>query len=155
MAWDVQAHDDRSELRTRFLVLSSVPRQELAHGLARLGIDPVACDLGQRFEYEEPIAEPGVRHPQSRFIDDFLVVENQIQVKRARSAFKRSCSPALALDREQGVENFARREPRLAHDGTVQEVRLRIDSDGSRLMPGRDLDAAENAAEAMNGEREM
>ncbi len=71
-----------------------------------LGIDPVRCDLGERLEDEQPLAKTRVRHLQAGLVDHLPVVEDQIEIERARRAWMRSLAAALAFDQQQDVEQL-------------------------------------------------
>ncbi len=61
--------DGRTSVPQPGLALGSQLVQQLLHRPARLRIDPVAGDLRQRLEHEEPLAKSRMRHPQSRLVD--------------------------------------------------------------------------------------
>ena len=75
------------------------------HRIAQLG-----RDLRERLQHETPLAEPRMRHDQSRLVNDLLAKQDQIQIERPRRVRIRALPPPLALDREQGVQQRPRRQ---------------------------------------------
>jgi hypothetical protein len=66
-----------------------------------------------------------MRHLEAGLVHALVPVEEQVQVERAGAA-GRPCPDAaeLGFDREQHVEQAARRQRRLDRDGAVEEPRL-------------------------------
>ena len=63
-----------------------------------------------------------MRHLEARLVDALVPVEKQVEVERPRAA-RGPCpdAPELAFDREQHVEEAARRQRGLECDGPVEE----------------------------------
>src|SRR5262245_35359660 len=112
-------------------------------------------DLGQRLEDEGPLAESRVRHDESGLVDDLATVEDQIEVERARRVPVGTLPPEALLDREESVQQGARRQRRGADDGRVQVPGLwRGSADRRSVVKGRGPNAAEERAELSDGARE-
>jgi len=122
-------------LQTR--LLATQHGKQLRHRSSRHRISPVGRDLGQRLQYESPLSEPRVRHDETRCIDDFVVVQNQIQIECPRRTRVRAFATEALLDVEQRDENLSRRQRRLPHRRGVQENRLIADADRRRVMKAR------------------
>src|SRR5262245_17931393 len=71
---------------------------------------------------------------QIRRVDDLVVVQNQIEIERARRAGIWAGSATSLLDVEQHTKQVVRRERRLPHCGGGQEDRLVTHTDGSRVV---------------------
>jgi hypothetical protein len=105
------------------------------------GNHQLRSDLGQRQEHERPLVHARVRNGQAGFPDDFVAVEQQVQVERARRARERSLAARPRLGGEQLIEQLARGQPGFDLRDRVDEIRLRSDADGPEdrrgWTPGR------------------
>ena len=72
-----------------------------------------------------------MRDGQARLVDRLVAVEQQVEVDRPRPPALAALAAELALDREQPVEQLARRELGLERGGAVQEARLVGEPTGS------------------------
>ena len=78
-----------------------------------------------------------MRHRQARLVDRLVAVEQQVEIDRPRPPALAALAPELALDREQRVEQLARRQLGLERGGAVQERAA-----GRRRRPDRSRAAA-------------
>ena len=92
---------------------------------------------------------------QARFIDHFPAKQNQIEIKRPRSAGMWAFPSAFTLDREQLVYQLAWRDQRLANDGAIQKICLRWNTDGHCVVPTRDRDCGKNVVQPADGKTEV
>ena len=99
--------------------------EEIADGQAADGIDEIGRDLGERFEDEPPLAEPGMRNDESRLVDDAVAEQDEIEIERPRGIRERAFAPTLVLDREQAVQQNACRQPGLPYRRRIQIEPLR------------------------------
>ena len=89
-------------------------------------ITQIGCDLRERLEDEPPIAKTGVRDRHTRRVNNPIAVENQIEIERARRAWRRPRAAALALQCEQQLDELRRVEIRPSGDRGIQVRRLRV-----------------------------
>lgn len=91
-----------------------------------------------------------MRHAQSRFVDDFPSVKDQIHVERARRTLVRTLAAVRLLDRQQAFQKRTGSERRLTDDGAVEKIRLQWDTDRRGLMPRRHAQAGKDAVQMLN-----
>src|SRR5436305_1304888 len=84
--------------------------------------------------------EARVRQLESRQLELHLVVEEQVEVDRARAVARRALAAELLLDLEQPVEKHDRGQLRVDRGDAVQEPRLVDEADRLRLAQGRECD---------------
>jgi hypothetical protein len=130
--------------------------QQLNHRQPRDRIDQARRYRGKRLEDEPALAESRMRNDQAGLVDDGVTEQYQIQIERSRRVDEGTRAAARALDREQLVENLARRPRRLPHRRGIQEERLVADdTDRFGFVIVRDAQIVEEGAKTGNGEVEM
>src|SRR5439155_8443943 len=103
--------------------------------------DEAGSQLGERLEDEAPLVQARVRDGEPGLVDHLVAVQEKVEIERPRAVLVGDANAAeTLLDREQPVEELARREARLQLDGSVEERRLLADSHRFRLAQGRDAD---------------
>jgi hypothetical protein len=83
-----------------------------------------AAELRELALPEIPIAKSGVWHAERLVVGGLMLVFHDIEIERPRSPFVASHATVVALDDEQRVEQFVRRELRLDGEHLIQIVRL-------------------------------
>jgi len=97
-----------------------------------------------------------VRDDQSRFVDDVIAKQDEIEIERARRVDVRPLPVAGALDGEQRVEQRPRRGRGHADDRRIQEARLRAgNADGIGFVIAGYLEIVEQQPEPGNCEVEV
>ena len=112
----------RSEATAERRTLRTKRPEQLLHRLPRHRIHQVRRNLRERLEHEAPLAKPRMRHEQAGLVDD-RDPPNRI---RSRSSVRAApgngpLAAALALDRQQRVEQRPRAQRRLADGGGVEK----------------------------------
>ena len=67
---------------------------EIRGGFLYLGMNPIRVDLGQWPHDEGAVVSTRMRYDQTAFVDDFVAIGNQVQVKRARRVGAAVARPA-------------------------------------------------------------
>src|SRR5437016_6336346 len=93
----------------------------LANRFPRGRMDEVRIQLEQRQEHERAPVRLGMRDLEVRLVDRLVVVEEEIEIDRARAPPLRANAPHALLDQEELPEELARLERRLQPDDRVQE----------------------------------
>ena len=55
--------------------------QQFCHGAVQDGVQPVRSDFDQGHKDETALVEPGVRNEKAWFLDDAIVIEQDVQVE--------------------------------------------------------------------------
>ena len=102
-------------------------------------------EIRKGLEHEGPFVQPWMWDPQARLVDDGVPVEEEIEIERPRPLRRNALAhPAeCPLEREEEVEQLARRKLRLERHDAVEEARLVDIADRSgvaKLRDGDDLD---------------
>lgn len=99
-------------------------------------------DIREGLEHEGPLVQPRMRDAQSRLVDLGVSVDEEVEVERPRTLRRNPLAhaPEPLLDREQHVEELARRQLGLECDHAVQKARLVDVSDRRGIDQPRDGD---------------
>src|SRR5574338_600485 len=122
-------------------------------------------DLGQRLQHEGTLMHARMRHHQARLVDDRLAMQQQVEIHGTRRQVPGPRAPTFMLDRQQGVEQRARRQGGVHRDHCVDVVRVVVGhahrrgvvERGARcdLRGGQGGDALERQLEGLRGVAEV
>ena len=70
-----------------------------------------------------------MRHDEAGLVYRAISVENQIQIKCSRRSGKRTLAAERSFDAEKGIEQLAGTKPGYTRNRSVEEARLRSNSD--------------------------
>jgi hypothetical protein len=104
--------------------------EQLSYRSPRDRVVPVRRNLGERFQHEGAVAKTRVWHHEVTFIHDEVAVQDQVEIESARRTRVRALTAELSFDINQGVEEVAGRQRRVAGGGGVQKPRLIADTNG-------------------------
>jgi hypothetical protein len=101
--------------------------KDLADGLFSLSFFNIRCNFLQRDENKLALAETRVGDLDSGFADLNVTVEQNVEVERAGTVGDggRSVAAEFFFDRQQAIEQLARRERSFQFDHGIDEARLR------------------------------
>ena len=96
-----------------------------------------------------------MRHHQSGFRQALVAVENQIEIERSRRAGGGAHAAVLPFDCQQPIQQWPRRQVRLADDHAVQVARLRADADRRGIERRGLAEVREKGGELTDGKCEV
>lgn len=121
----------------------------LPHVLVCMWHNPVARDLRERLQHEEPLKHPRVRNLETRLPDDPVAEEQKIEIQRPSSPppLRLSVAPERTLDIEAQPQEVAGRKPGL-DDASAVQVRSPCRPTGQHNRLGFEHAADKNDAAA-------
>jgi hypothetical protein len=111
----------------------------------------IGREFSQRFEDESAFGKGRVRDRESRFLDDPISEQQNIEVDEARAFLLDALTAHGGFEGEQCVQELARLLRGLNADDAIQEPGLIGEFDGLGLIERRDGAHAGEGAEALDG----